>query len=327
MSSAAANTMKAIRIATTGGREVMQLQNIPIPQPGKGQVLVRNAFAGVNYIDTYVRSGLYPAPLPLTLGKEGAGTVVRVGEGHERFREGDRVVYSEASGSYAEYNLVGAGSVVKIPDGISDELAASSFIQGLTAITLTEATYVVKAGDWVLVHAAAGGMGCWLVQVLRQKGAHVIATASTAEKLEKAKALGAEHCILSSDDVAARVQQIVPEGVHCVYDGVGKDTFDVSLACLRRLGFMASFGNASGAVEPLSILKLAPKCVSLARPQLFGYLATPRELEHWSARLWEVLAGGDIKVDVFKQYPLDEAARAHEDLEGRRTTGKLLLRP
>ena len=323
----AATTMRAVRIAKTGGREVMQVQSIPVPQPTGRQTLVRNTFAGVNYIDTYVRSGLYPAPLPLTLGKEGSGVVAAVGGENTRFKTGDRVVYSEASGSYAEYNIIDGGSIVKVPDSISDELAASSFIQGLTAITLTEATYVVKRDDWILVHAAAGGMGSWLVQILKSKGAHVIATASTEAKLEIARSLGAEHCILSTDpDVAARVHEIVPDGVHCVYDGVGKDTFDVSLACLRRLGFMASFGNASGAVEPLSILKLAPKCITLARPQLFGYLATPPELEKWSSRLWEVLGKGDLKVDVYKRYELEDVVQAHEDLEGRKTTGKLLLK-
>ncbi|BFZ58995.1 hypothetical protein PYCC9005_006063 [Savitreella phatthalungensis] len=318
--------MRAVRVARTGGREVMQLQQVPVPVPGPKQTLVRNSFAGINFIDTYFRAGLYPSKLPMTLGKEGAGVVISVGEGQDRFKPGDRVVYSASSGSYAEYTIVDTNAIVKIPEHISEEVAASSFIQGLTAITLTEATYKVKKDDWVLVHAAAGGMGGWLVQILKAKGAIVIATASTGAKLEIAKRLGADHVIRSDDDVAAKVLEIVPEGVHCVFDGVGKTTFDTSLASLRRLGFLASYGNASGAVEPLTILRLAPKCITLARPQLFGYLATEAEMDHWSRRLWTMLAEHSIEIPIHKHYQLEEIRQAHEDLESRRSTGKLLVK-
>lgn len=237
--------MKAVRIAKTGGRDVLQfVHDISIPKPSGSQIVVKNSYAGVNFIDTYFREGLYPHELPMTLGKEGAGEVVAVGP-EAAFKNGDRVFYSASSGSYAEFTLVDTTAVAKLPDDISDKTACASFIQGLTAITLIEETYKVQPGDVALVHAAAGGMGTWLTQVINLAGATVIATASTAEKLEIAKANGAHHVInYTTEDVEARVKDIVPAGVHVVYDGVGKSTFDVSLACLRRKGFFASFGNA-----------------------------------------------------------------------------------
>lgn len=236
--------MKAVRILRNGGRDVLQIAELPIPKRTKTQVLVRNTYAGINFIDVYFREGVYQNVLPMTLGKEGAGVVVE-SDNDSEFIKGDRVMYSASSGSYAQYVNVDTTAIAKIPDDISDEVAAASFIQGLTAITLVEETYKVQKGEWALVHAAAGGMGSWLVQLLHKKGVNIIATASTSEKLEVAKANGAHHLInYTTEDVVARVKSIVPELVHVVYDGVGESTFDVSLQCLRRKGFLASFGNA-----------------------------------------------------------------------------------
>lgn len=237
--------MRAVQILKNGGREILQVANLPIPRrSAENHILVRNTYAGINFIDIYFREGIYKHALPMTLGKEGAGVVIEA-EPHSKFKKGDRVMYSTSSGSYAQYVIVDTTAIVKIPDDISDEIAAASFIQGLTAITLVEETYKVQKGDWVLVHAAAGGMGSWLVQVLSAKGVNVIATASTDDKLQFAKANGAHHLInYKTEDVVARVKSIVPELVHVVYDGVGASTFDISLECLRRKGFLASFGNA-----------------------------------------------------------------------------------
>jgi NADPH:quinone reductase-like Zn-dependent oxidoreductase len=323
-------SMRAIRIHKTGGREVMQLEQIPLPsaqQLGPRHVLVKNKAIGVNFIDTYFREGLYKANLPLTLGKEAAGEVLAVGSEIKDIRQGDRIVYSAVSGAYAEETLVDNEMFAKIPVGISEELAAASFIQGLTAITLVEETYTVQSGDWILVHAASGGMGGWLVQILVAMGANVIGTASTQAKLDTAKANGCQHLInYTTEDVVQKVKEIVPEGVHCAYDGVGKDTFQISLDCLRRKGTLASFGNASGAVPAISILTLAPKCIKLVRPQVFGYLGTPEERKYYTGKLFDYLSKGELNVKIHKTYPLEDVQQAHADLEGRVSTGKLLLK-
>ncbi|ORY85743.1 hypothetical protein BCR37DRAFT_377447 [Protomyces lactucae-debilis] len=323
-------SMRAIRIHKTGGREVMQLEQLPVPtaqQLGPKHLLIKNKAIGVNFIDTYFREGLYKAALPLTLGKEAAGEVVAVGSEVKDVQEGDRVVYSAVSGAYAELTVLDNGMFAKIPQGISEELAAASFVQGLTAITLVEETYKVKRDDWILVHAASGGMGGWLVQILVAMGANVIGTASTQAKLDLAKANGCQHLInYSSEDVVQRVKEFVPEGVHCAYDGVGKDTFQISLDCLRRKGTLASFGNASGAVPPISILSLTPKNITLVRPQVFGYLGTPEELKYYTEKLFDHLKRDHIKVAIHKTYPLEDVQQAHADLEGRVSTGKLLLK-
>lgn len=237
--------MKAVRIAKNGGREVLEVvRNQAIPKPKGSEVLVKNSFLGVNFIDTYFREGLYKHELPMTLGKEGSGEVVETGP-EAKFKKGDRVVYSASSGAYAQYTLVDTTAIVKVPADITSDIAAASFIQGLTAITLIEETYKVSKGEYALVHAAAGGMGQWLTQLLNAAGVVVIATASTSTKLEIAKQNGAHHLInYSTEDVVTRVREIVPKGVHVVYDGVGKATFEASLECLRPKGFLASFGNA-----------------------------------------------------------------------------------
>lgn len=237
--------MRAIRIAKTGGRDVLQLvHDQAIPKPSAKQVLVKNKFAGINFIDTYFREGLYSHELPMTLGKEAAGEVVEVGP-QSKFAKGDRVVYSASAGAYAEYTIVDTTAIARIPDEVSYDVAAASFIQGLTAITLVEETYKVQKGDYVLVHAAAGGMGQWLTQILNSMGAIVIATASSEAKLRIAKNNGAHHLIdYTKEDVVERLKAIRGTGVDVVYDGVGKSTFDISLACLKRKGFLASYGNA-----------------------------------------------------------------------------------
>lgn len=237
--------MRAIRIAKTGGREVLEMvHDQAIPRPTARQVLVKNKFAGINFIDTYFREGLYSHELPMTLGKEAAGEVIEVGS-QSKFAKGDRVVYSATAGAYAEYTIVDTTAIAKIPERIPYDIAAASFIQGLTAITLVEETYKVQKGDYVLVHAAAGGMGQWLTQILNTMGAVVIATASSEDKLRIAKNNGAHHVInYTTEDVVERVKAIREKGVDVVYDGVGKSTFDISLACLKRKGFFASFGNA-----------------------------------------------------------------------------------
>lgn len=283
---------------------------------------------------SYFRTGLYPAPsFPLVLGREGAGTVRAVGPGNVHgLQPGSRVAYL-GQAAYAQYTAAPALHTYALPDAISNEAAAAGLLQGLTAITLIREAHHVKKGDWVLVPAAAGGMGLWLCQLLKAVGAHTIATASTAEKREKAKRAGAEVAleyadVMGKEDFVAKVKELTGgEGVAVVFDGVGKSTFDSSLECVARKGSMISYGNASGAVEPLAIARLSAKNVRLMRPTLFNFIATRKEFESFTKDLFEILAGKDFDLSIHKTYALKDVAQAHQDLEGRRTTGKLLLKP
>jgi len=325
------STMKGIVINKTGGTEVLEHKsNLPLPQPAEGEILVHNKYLGVNYIDTYFRTGLYPAPnFPYILGREASGTVVKVGSGNvEGLKEGDRVVWL-GEGAYAEYTAAPAAKAVKLPDGIDEKVAPAALLQGLTALTLIREAHRVNKGDWVLVHAAAGGTGLWLVQLLKAVGANTIGTASTEEKIELAKKAGASHMInYSKEDVKRKVMELTGnKGVIAVFDGVGKDTFDLSMDCLARKGSMISFGNASGAVPPVTIARLSAKNARLMRPTLFNYIVTREEFEGYTKELFEFITRDKLDVRVHEVYPLSEVARAHNDLEGRKSTGKLLLDP
>ncbi len=321
---------KAVLVSKTGGPEVLTYTDVAAPEPGPGEVLVRVAAAGVNFIDTYQRSGLYPIPTPFALGLEGAGAVAAVGADVTGIAVGDRVAWSDALGSYSEQVVVKASSVVPVPDGVSDETAAAVMLQGLTAHYLATSTYPIAAGDTVLVHAAAGGVGLLLVQLAKARGGRVIGTVSTEEKAELARAAGADEVIRYTEvDFVERTRALTDgAGVHAVYDGVGKTTFDGSLSVLRRRGVLALFGAASGPVEPVDPQRLnAAGSVFLTRPKLGDHLATPQELRSRAGELFEGIAAKTLDVRVGGRYPLAEARRAHEDLEGRRTTAKLLLLP
>jgi len=320
--------MEAVRVHQTGGPEVMTVDELPDPAPGAGEVLVRLAAAGVNYVDTYNRTGFYPRPTPFTLGTEGAGEVVAVGEGVTSVHVGDHVASTNLAGAYAELSTVPADRVVAVPDGVDDEIAAASMLQGMTAHYLLHDSYPVKPGDTVLVHAAAGGMGLLLTQLASRMGVRVLATVSTSEKAELARAAGAAE-VFDYDDVAAKVRAATGgEGVAAVYDGVGRTTFDASLASLRPHGVLVSYGSASGPVAPLDIGRLAPAgSLYVTRPTLQTFIATPAELARRASDVLGWVADGVIDIRVGGRYPLADARRAHEDLEGRRTTGKLLLIP
>jgi len=326
-----------VSISKNGDVSVLEYTHtLPTPSPAAGQVLVKNNLVGINYIDTYFRSGLYPAPaFPLTLGREAAGTVVALPASGDTYglQQGDRVAYL-STGAYAQYTAAPAMHTCKLPEGVSDEKAAASLLQGLTALTLIREAHAVQKGDWVLVHAAAGGVGLWLCQLLKAVGARAIGTASTSEKRELARKAGAEVVLEYAADMeggdkafVAKVKDLTGgEGVVAVLDGVGKATFDVSLECVARKGSMISFGNASGAVPPLTIARLSAKNVKLLRPTLFNYIATREEFEKLSTELWDIVGGEGFDVKVHKIYDLKDVAQAHLDLEGRKTTGKLLLK-
>ena len=323
-------TMRAIQIEKTGGVEALKLNSIPVPKPGKDQVLIKSTYIGVNYIDTYFRSGLYPAPsLPMTLGREVAGVVDAVGEGKlsNLFKVGDRVV-AATDKAYAGYVLAPALTTAKIPQGLDDRTAAAAILQGLTALTLTRESYAVQKGDDILVHACAGGVGLLLCQRLKQLGAHVIGTTSTKEKAELAKQYGAEHVILyTKEDVAATVKKITNgKGVEAVYDSVGKDTFDASLESLAHKGMFLSFGNASGAPPPVVLARLSAKLIKIMRPAMQGYVRTREEFDSYANELFQLIKDGQLVINVYKEYPLKDAAQAHTDLESRVTTAKLLLK-
>ncbi|KAL7629280.1 NADPH:quinone reductase [Parahypoxylon ruwenzoriense] len=324
-------TQKGVIINKTGGPEVLEYRtDLPVPALVDGQVLVKNDYIGINYIDTYFRTGLYKAAqFPYILGREAEGTIVKTGGGElYGLKEGDKVVWM-GEGAYAEYTGVPAEKVYKVPDGVAPGIAAAALLQGLTALTLVREAYHVEKGDWVLVHAAAGGTGLLLVQLLKAIGANTIGTASTPEKVELAKKAGATHVInYSVEDVKAKVLELTGgKGVIAVFDGVGKSTFDLSLDCLARKGTLASFGNASGAVPPFSIPRLSAKNARLMRPTVMNYIVTRDEFEGYSKELFDFVAKGQLDFRIHETYPLSEVARAHRDLEGRKTTGKLLLDP
>jgi len=323
---------KAIRIHQYGGPEALRWEEIEVGDPGPGQLRVRHGAVGLNYIDVYHRTGLYPLPaLPWTLGMEGAGRVEAVGEGVTEFKVGDRVAYaSPPVGAYAEVRLMPADRVVALPDSIDDRTAAAMMLQGLTAQYLLRRTYRVQPGDTILLHAAAGGVGLIASQWARHLGATVIGTVGSDEKAELARAHGCQHVIVySRENFVERVREITNgQGVAVVYDSVGKETFMGSLDCLRPLGMMVSFGNASGPVPPFEPGILAAKgSLFLTRPVLMAYTARRADLLAGAAELFEVVAGGAVKIEVHQTYPLAEAAQAHRDLEARRTTGSTVLLP
>ncbi|KAL4890165.1 hypothetical protein BDV59DRAFT_195111 [Aspergillus ambiguus] len=326
-------SMKAVVVEKLGGPEVLEVKTShPVPTPKEGQLLVKNNICGINYIDTYFRTGLYPSAKPEILGREAAGTVVALGPGPNphNFQVGDRVAWLSTSG-YAQYTAVPAAKTVKIPDGVSDEDAMASFLSGLTVLTLAKETYPVQKGDWVLLHAAAGGAGFLMTQILKTLGAKVIGTAGGPEKVALVKSLGADHVIdyrsEEGKDWVSKVKEITGgRGVDVVYDSVGKDTWEGSLEAVKRKGTIVWFGNASGPVPPLPLNKLSPKCVKVARPTLFGYIETREEFEFYVNELFTLLKSGQLKVKIHQIYPLEQVAQAHTDLEGRKSTGKLLLK-
>ncbi len=323
---------KAIRIHEHGGPEVLRYEDVETGQPGPGQALVRHTAIGVNFIDCYYRTGLYPAPggLPLIPGGEGAGVVEAVGEGVGSLKPGDRVAYSTGLGAYAGERLIAADRLVKLPKAIADEQAAGMMLKGMTAEYLLRQTFKVKPGDTILFHAAAGGVGLIAGQWASHLGATVIGTVGSPEKAELARAHGYHHVIdYRTEDFVARVKEITG-GKKCdvVYDSVGKDTFAGSLDCLRPLGMMVSFGQSSGAVPPFSVNILSQKgSLFLTRPTLFTYTATRAGLEQSANGLFDVVGRGIVRIEVNQRYALKDAAQAHRDLEGRRTTGATVLLP
>jgi NADPH2:quinone reductase len=321
----------AIRIHETGGPEVLRWEEVEVPAAGPGEITVRNHACGLNFIDTYQRSGLYPMQLPTGLGLEAAGVVEAVGPGVTEFKVGDRVGYCSApAGAYSTVRNYPAERAVKLPDGIDFETAAGMMLQGMTVEFLIRRTYPVKAGDFVLFHAAAGGVGTIAMQWLASLGAVVIGTAGSAEKCATAKALGATHVInYRTEDWVKRVRELTDgKGVHVVYDGVGKDTFLSSLECLRPRGMMVTFGNASGPVPEIAPLLLSQKgSLFLTRPTLFHYIASRADLELSASALFDVVTRGVVKIQIGHRYPLKETAQAHRDLQDRKTTGATILLP
>ena len=322
--------MRAIRIHQTGGPEVLRIEDVELSPPGKGEVRVRHHAIGVNYLDTYHRTGFYPMPLPLIPGGEGAGEVVEVGQGVKDFKPGDRVAYAGPPGGYAEERNIPASVLVKLPRAIDYDIGAAMMLKGLTAQYLLRQTYKVKEGDWILVHAAAGGVGQILCQWGRALGAKVIGTVGSADKAKLAKKAGAQYTILyREEDFAKRVEEIT-KGEKCavVYDGVGKATFPASLDCLKPFGMFASFGSASGGIEGFDLGLLGRKGSLFAtRPTLFTFLADRERLEKMARDLFKVVASGDVKIAISRKIPLAEAAEAHRALEGRETTASIILQP
>jgi NADPH2:quinone reductase len=322
---------KTVRVHTTGGPEVMQFEDIEVPQPARGEVLVRHHAIGVNFIDTYYRSGAYKAPsLPFTPGNEGAGEVVETGKGVTGFKPGDRVAYVTSLGGYAQERLVNADRLLKLPKSISYETAAAMMLKGLTAQYLLRRTFRVKAGDTILVHAAAGGVGLILCQWAKALGAIVIGTVGSEEKAKLAKKAGAKHMILyREEDFAARVKEIT-KGKLCdvVYDGIGKATFPASLDCLKPFGMFVSFGSASGPIEAFNLSLLAEKGSLFAtRPSLHTYTAKREDLEKMARELFRAVSSGAVKIPLHRTAPLDDAVNVHRALEGRETTGATVLIP
>ena len=321
--------MRAIQVTETGGPDVLRLAQLPDPEPGTGQLLVNVAAAGVNYIDTYHRSGAYPMPLPFVPGSEGAGTVIAVGADAGDIAVGDQVAWAAAPGSYAELAVVPAEQAVPVPAEVDTDIAGGCLLQGMTAHYLVVSVHAVAPGETVLVHAAAGGMGLLLTQLATARGARVIGTVSTVAKEQLARQAGAAEIIRYTevDDVAAEVRRLTGgDGVAAVYDGVGASTFDASLASLRPRGMLALYGAASGPVPPVDPQRLnSAGSVFLTRPKLADYVASREELLWRAGEVFEAIQAGSLRITIGGRYPLADAAQAHQDLQGRRTTGKLLL--
>jgi NADPH2:quinone reductase len=322
--------MKAIQIQKFGGPEVMQLEEVPTPKPQAGQVLVKLAAAGLNYIDVYQRTGLYPNPLPYTMGLEGSGVVAELGAGASGFQEGDPVAYTGVPGAYAEYALVPADRLVRMPPGLDTKVGAAAMLQGMTAHYLAYTTYALKPGDACLIHAAAGGVGLLLVQMAKQCGAHVFGTVSTEEKAALARQAGADAVILyTQQDFEAEIKRATGgKGVQVVYDAVGKTTFEKSLNCLAPQGYMVLYGQSSGPIAPFDAAVLGAKgSLFLTRPSLFHYTADRASLEKRASDVLGWIAAGKLKLRMEHTFALADVAQAHRSLEGRQTTGKVLLIP
>lgn len=322
--------MKAIQVKQTGGPEVMELVELPVPEPKANEAVVKLSASGVNFIDVYHREGRYKVALPFTPGQEGAGTVSAVGTDVKSVKVGDRVAWTHLLGAYAEYEAVAADRLVPIPAGVSDQQAAAAMLQGMTAHYLAHDSYPLKRGETALIHAAAGGVGLLLVQMAHNIGARVIATVSTDEKAKLARQAGADEVILySQTDFEAETKRLMGgKGLDVVYDSVGKTTFEKGLNLLRPRGMMVLFGGSSGAVPPFDPITLTQKgSLFLTRPSLGNYIATREELVSRSGAVLGMISSGKLKLRIEHTYPLAEAQRAHRELEGRKTTGKLLLIP
>jgi NADPH2:quinone reductase len=320
--------MKAIQVSKTGGPEVLTFVDIPAPQPKPNEVLVKISAAGVNFIDVYLREGRYPSPLPFVSGQEASGVVSEVGAEVKSFHVGDRVAYTSITGADAEFAVVPADRLVHVPDAVTDQQAAAAMLQGMTAHYLVTDTYPLKRGETALIHAAAGGVGNLLVQMAKEIGARVIATAGTPEKVELAREAGADEVILyTQQDFEESTKRLTEgKGVHVVYDGVGKTTFDKDLNVLRPRGYLVLFGGASGAVPPFDLIQLSRKgSLFLTRPTLVNYIATHDELLRRATAVLQMISSGKLKLRIDHIYPLKNAEQAHRDLEARKTTGKVLL--
>ena len=322
--------MNAIQVSQPGGPEALNLVDLPVPQPKPNEALVQIKASGVNFIDVYYREGRYPAPLPFIVGQEAAGIITELGSGVSGLDVGDRVAYTGVLGSYAEYVAVADDRLVKIPEQLDFPQAAAAMLQGMTAHYLSHSTYPIKRGEAVLIHAAAGGVGLLLVQMAKKLGARVIGTAGSAEKAQLAKDAGADEVILYTEqDFDAETLRLTEgKGVDVVYDGVGKTTFARDLRILRPRGYLVLFGGASGAVPPFDLLELSKHgSLFVTRPTLHNYIATREELEQRADEVMQMMMAGELRLRIHKTYPLAEAESAHRDLEGRKTTGKLLLVP
>jgi len=319
--------MRAIQINKTGGTEVLDLVDLPVPKPGSGQVLVKIEAAGVNFIDTYFREGRYPEKLPFIPGQEAAGTVIALGEGATGFKEGDRVAWTGTRGTYAEFACAPAAALLKIPDAMSFEQAAAVLLQGMTAHYLAHDTHAIQAAETVLIHAGAGGVGLLLTQMAKRLGARVLTTVSTEKKAELSRRAGADKVILymTENFVEEVKRETDGDGLPVVYDSVGKTTFEDSLKCLRPRGLLALFGASSGAVPPMDPIRLMAGSLYLTRPTLKDYVLTRSELERRAADVFGWVASGELHVNIGTKYKLEEAAQAQRDLEGRKTVGKVLL--
>jgi NADPH:quinone reductase len=322
--------MKAIQVAKVGGPETLNLVELPIPEPKPNEALVQIKAVGVNFIDVYFREGRYPAPLPFIVGMEAAGVVTKIGSEVTNVKPGDRVAYTGVLGSYAQYAVVPADRLVHIPEELDYNRAAAAMLQGMTAHYLSHSTYPLKHGETALIHAAAGGVGLLLVQMAKKLGAPVIGTAGSEEKASLARAVGADECIVYTQaDFETETRRLTEgKGVHVVYDGVGKATFDKDFNVLRPRGYLVLFGASSGAVPPLDLMKLTEKgSLFITRPSLAHYVATREELLQRSTDVMQMIIRGDLKLRIHATYPLAKAQDAHRDLEGRKTIGKILLIP
>jgi len=323
--------MQAIQILQPGGPEALTLQELPTPAPGPGQALIRIEASGINFIDIYHREGRYPTSLPYTLGQEAAGIIVALGDNTAAsgFKVGDRVAWAHFPGTYAQLAVAPVTLLIRVPDAVTSQQAAAAMLQGMTAHYLAHSTYPIQRGDKVLVHAGAGGVGLLLIQMAKSLGAHIFTTVSNEEKADLARNAGADETILyTRDDFAERIRQLVPGGLNVVYDSVGKTTFQKSLEVLRPRGMCVLYGGASGAVPPFDPIRLSQLgSLYITRPSLKDYIATREDLEFRANAVLNAVADGSLKLRIEHIYPLIDAAHAHRDLEGRKTTGKLLLIP